>query len=212
MRSLRSWTASGGMLVLTMLAGCLSFEHGVVDRALPNDVRLVGVWGAGNDPSIAVIVETGPTTLRIDFFDRRKCVWSPREYIMATRTDIAGQNYLELTLRSSEEAEKALVGPFMAYRFDDHGRLTFAYPDADAFRRAVESGALPGTVEDPKDAQGHPVFREHGAEIHVTASTAQLRAWLARHPEAMQGNDDRFSRLDAAPATLCGWSRPPDQE
>ena len=192
---------AGLLACVLACSGCLTIDHGVVDTPLPNDRRLVGAWSTPDEREIHIFVETSPTQMVIQGFDRQRCAEKAGERLVATRTEIGGRSFLDLSEDSVRvSAAKRLAG-FMAYEFDSAGHLIVSIPDPDVFRRAVETGELAGAVTDPNDKPGTRLL-DLGPEVQVSDSTARLRTYLETHPEAME-QIGSFTRLDRAPAATC---------
>jgi hypothetical protein len=200
---MRHWFRAVALAAVLVCSGCVTFEHGIVDRPLPNDPRLFGVWSVPDEREISTIVKISPTKFAVKEFDRRSCTYKDGKYVSATRTEIGGRNFLQLFAKPDGDAPNERHLTFIAYDFDAGGHLIASFPDADVFERAIESGELPGTITDPKDKDGRSLY-EHGPDIHVTASTPRLRAFLEDHAEAMRASPETPpTKLDRPPATMC---------
>src|SRR5579859_1336736 len=131
--------------VLVFSAGCAQFDHGVVDKPLPNDQRLIGYWEAGHDRSKAELIrvtEDSPTTIAIDVRSTEDC--KIVQHYKATHTVILGRDFLDIVM-PADMAKEASVMP-VAYAIDAQGQLSFAWPLSAAFEQAIKDGVLPGRV------------------------------------------------------------------
>lgn len=183
------------LALLLFLGACMpGNENTVVDKPLVNDIRLPGLWYEEHVNASRVVLgvrEDGPRSLIIDlnFFTKEPGIVRLR----AERTRIDGQDILEV-----EHLQTASLNPgatdwglpkrfFVAYVLDDVGRLQIYLQDqkAPALEAAVTKGELPGR----KQTIGR------GEYTIVTAPTADLRAFVAAHPEIFPRPSMIFRRL-----------------
>jgi len=168
-------------LTILLCVGCTQFAHGVVDKPMPNDVRLVGYWEELDDSAKAYIrvIEVSPTSLRIDITDREKCKTDGP--MMATRTEINGMSFLDITIPRSGDSE-SLVFP-IDYEIDDHGQiLVGGHPPDVTLELAIDNHELPGRIVKSKSSgTGDKSVVNWGDRIYVDASMAELRQFMAVH-------------------------------
>lgn len=184
----------GGLasLLLLFCSGCTEFAHGVVDKPLPNDVRLIGYWEGGSEAetSYVRITEESPISLRIDMIDREKC--RKEEPIIATRTEIDGDSFLDLVIPQRDSTP--LIFP-ISYDYD-HGQLLIGNRlSGDDIQHAIETGALPGRIIKNKFSLTGDKPAVSWDKIYVDASTAELRQFVAAHSGPMGKPTLTFHRL-----------------
>jgi len=176
-----------GMALSLLLAACTDFAHGVADKPLPNDPRLIGQWQSAEGRGLLFISAAGPARLRVDAYDAPAC--DHAEHFLLSRARIDGCDFVDVVAVGHEEGPRTIFG----YGGDGPGRLDFYRVDDKVFTRAIAQGELPGQLP-PPDEMG---------SIHVLASTAQLRHFLAVHPEAMGGKSLSLIEVDPAPRPDC---------
>jgi hypothetical protein len=178
------------------LNSCVSFSNGVVDNPMPNDMRLIGYWELLDSKlkGTVLIEENTPGAINIIDFEDANC--SKIERYGAVRTEIAGQNLLDITgVRPSGEPVKL---SWISYDFPDPNRLAFSLPDSQLFEDAVASGALAGKITKSKNFEG----KEY-SNVEINASTAELRQWVANHPTAMHTRFLALERRDLQQVPQC---------
>lgn len=172
-------SAIRGLILAAMLAmplgACLEFSQGVVERPMANDPRLLGYWEneAHKDPA-GILVETGgPATQILTLREPGKCA---SDRFVMTRTEIDGRGFIEVgpDPEGPDRNEKANPMP-IAYEMIDDAHIRLLIPDEAVFMSAVIGGEIAGTVTKGYVQDG----------LAITASGADLRSFLARHPEAM---------------------------
>lgn len=158
--------------VFLLLAGCggVVSEHPLSDKTdSVVDARLIGWWADEKSESESRLVvgrvagdETALEVVQVGL-DREQRVDIKRA--RARCVELAGGWHLSL----SEPSEK----DFFFFRYSIEGRrLSMQYLDEERVARAIERGEIEGRVK--RDADGDP------DEVRLTASTAALRAWLAK--------------------------------
>jgi hypothetical protein len=165
------------------LSACTAFDHGPVETPLANDPKTLGYWRTNEvESGVYLVEEAGPDQLRITGFEKNGCP-SPKPE-MARRTEIGGVSFLEFGGPDGSS--------FLSYRPLTDGKFILAGPLDDAFEKAVTDGTLSGAIEGAE--------KTNTRHAHVTASTAELRRFLAEHPEVM-GSKEPFilTRADGAP-------------
>lgn len=184
--------------LIVFSAGCAKFDHGVVDKPLPNDQRLIGYWEAGHDRSkteLIRVTEDSPTTIAIDVKSAEDC--GAVQHYIATHTVILGRDFLDIVI-SADPAKEISVLP-IAYAIDARGQLTFAWPLSAAFEEAIRDGILPGRV----------ITIDHFTSAQISASTTEIRDYLLAHPDVMAPSPAVEPAADGSPpGFLLGIRRP----
>ena len=184
MKSLRLVLALAGILALS---ACTRFTNGVVETPLPNDSRLIGNWQEINHEGFLAISEASPTQLRAKSFEASPC--DKADHALVTRTVLRRRNYLDI-LSLGADAKDGLM--LVTYAFDRKGRLVIRASDDEAFARAVERHQLPGEFS-----------RGMVTNVQISASTAQLRTYLATHAKAMGAKPIVLVRLGKTSVLQC---------
>jgi len=141
----------------------------------------------------------------MDEFDAHGCKKSGSSEIEMTRTEIFGRDYLEFSYDKKGISASERLVIFVAYRFDSNNHFIVSGPDLNLFQHATQVGAIQGVVTYPKDRDGKRLFPNEGPDIHITDSTAHLRAYLEAHPEAMKESNEppQPLKLDKVPTMDC---------
>lgn len=178
------------------LTACVSFTNGIADKPTAPDGRLIGDWVVADNGApggFLSITADGSTGLTLTLYDDSSC--KKDEQFTAVRTRIGQRDFLDLTSGESDPALRKHAP--LAYEFQGPDRLAAFAADEDVFAQAVNAKELPGTVT---------TFRETNLPtlVEVTASTAELRQWIAAHPAATHGKPAMLVRRDPASAPHCG--------
>ncbi len=171
------------------LGGCLEFSHSLVDVPAPNDPKLIGYWHADLDGEATEFhfAENGPRALSLRLLDVKRC---KLEFYRVTRTEIGDRVFLSLIeIKNGEDAHNPDMTQPTAYEIYEDKQLTVYLASDSAFREAVERGELSGTIS-----------RYH---IKVTAPTAELRRFVAAHPEAVSEKFLSATRGRLSPPPTC---------
>jgi hypothetical protein len=171
------------------LGGCLEFSHNLVDVPGPNDRRLIGYWHADLDDNQAEFLfeEANSHMLRLRLLDVKNC---KLEFYQVTRTEIGGRDFMHVVeIKNGEAARNPEMTQPTAYEIFDDKQLIVYLANEGAFREAVERGELGGTV-------GRTL-------VKVTASTAELKRFVAAHPEAVSEKFLTATRGRLSPPTAC---------
>lgn len=152
--------------VLMMLPGCVEFANGVVEKPLPNDERLIGYWDLDQtkDPASILIESETDRSISITILEERRC--DKAAHGSATRTQIDSRNFLDIVI--PQEGGTSLIFP-VEYDLTSPDQLRLMSFDVEA---AIENAELAGEIE--KNGNWPDT-------IKVTASTHELRSWIAGH-------------------------------
>jgi hypothetical protein len=171
------------------LGGCLEFSHSLVDTPAPNDRRLLGYWHADLDdnPAEFFFEEANPHMLHLRLLDVKSC---KLEFYQVTRTEIDGRDFMHVVeIKNGEAARSSDMTQPTAYEIYEDKQFIVYLANGGAFRAAVERGELGGTVS--------------RALVKVSASTAELRRFVAAHPETVSEKFLTATRGKLSPPTAC---------
>lgn len=179
MAALAAWLAAS-------LAACLPESEHPVGGAR-QDPRLWGAWlhVAEDGFSIVHVLAEEADRLRIITIDHDvEGVGSDPDSYTAFATKLPGGEYLNVLVSGSETGY--LVGKYV---FQGTDRVSFAFPSDEALKKAVKSGALPGTITD--EAGGRQ-------DLRITASPQQWQVFLAKAPPELFADQLEFERVGPA--------------
>lgn len=190
MRAFALHPATLAATCLLVLSGCggVTFESPLSDDETTRfDERLVGYWEPL--PSSMDKAEPAPGELWHHLVVGRLAEGSDRMeavvldvdsgVVKVTRielhpTRIGDHRYLSLINREEEKKGYFVV----RYHLPAEDRLQLLFLDEDVFTKAVERGVLKGVL--PKSEEG---AENRSSHPHITATTAELRAWMEAHAD-----------------------------
>jgi|GEM_PF-3631287 len=152
-------------LMLLSLAACSTLDHGVAEPPEPFDPSLLGTWqaekaAAGN---YVTLFASGPDQLGLRLVEGPKC---EKVDIMHAQARRLGKTWF------IDVKQGKTVAAVIAYEWDGSNRLHLYSLKWDLLSRAIQQGTLPGEIvgED---------------QWHLTASSEQLRDFIAAHPDIL---------------------------
>ena len=174
-------------LVAVWLAGCLPESEHPIAPADPqnNDPRLWGAWLNEGEEEFIVghVLVTEQDTLHLVIVDQgAEGIGGVDEYD-AHVTRLPQGDYLNVLVTGSETGYL-----IVKYRFDGPDLLMITSAKDEALTKAVQSGALAGTIT---DEGGTP-------DLRITASSEQWQAYLAKAPADLFGEEMAFRRIGPA--------------
>ena len=180
------------LFVAWLCAGCGFSEHPLSDESdSVIDTELLGWWeGEPEKPAKRIVVGRVPGTQRtLEVvglkLDKNKQVVVERHVLFATQ--IAGKKYLSMSTKDVEigmnGAKKKLGKGYMLFRYRIDGDvLHAAYMDNEVLGAQIAAKQIGGkasrTGTKKVDGKEVPTY----SEVGLTASKAELRAWIAKAP------------------------------
>lgn len=185
---LRPWRLVAAAVLALGLAGCLDESEYPLGPADPaqQDARLWGAWlnVAEDGFTIVHVLATEKHALHIIAIDHDvEGIGSEPDSYAAYPTRLPSGDYLNILVTGSESGY--LIGK---YGFTGTDRVSIAFPAEVALKAAIESGALPGQVAD----EGGVI------DLHITASSEQWQAFLAKAPADFFDEPMTFERVGPA--------------
>ena len=188
------------------LSSCVTFSNSLVESPIPVDARLVGYWQVISKPGKGnLLIEAGDAST-VTAFAIEDAACMKVERFSATRTEIAGHDFLDA---STVEQDGKLVelGP-VGYEFRDSSHLSLFLPDSKSFEQALTAGELSGETTSRHSLFGGQLKQptEYPFVI-IHSSTADLRRWISLHPAAMRVAFLEFERAEPSQAPQCANDR-----
>jgi hypothetical protein len=181
------------------LSGCLVVSlHPVYDKgSVTFREPLVGVWKSAEDDEVLTIERGAWNAYDVTFQEGPET-----KHVTGHLTQIGPALVLDVTTATGVEEPMVTVQAHWAFLVEQQAdRLSLRALDYDWFSAHLSDKAIAGTV---------PVL-DGDQNIVLTASTAQLRAWLSAHAATADVWEDpiTFSRQPAASAPDAAVAQPP---